>query len=363
MNNSKSNYIYMAVIVLCLCFGACKSISEKEPVDYVDPFIGTSDSRWMLGPYATLLFGMVQLGPDNQGDHWMGGYEYAINSVMGFSHIHAWTMGGLRIMPTTIDIVTEDRPTDAPYKGAQAGYHSRIHKDTEKASPGNYEVFLYDHDVLARMTVGKRSGFMNFTFPEREESRVLIDLQIPSEYRYKIVEGSIRRIGDKKIEGYARSLVPGWNDYILYFVLRFDTPFDRMDGFKGKEVQTDIREITGEGDMGAYVTFRTSEGQVIQVQSGISLVSVEKARLNLEEEMGPFGWDFEAARSHAYGVWNELLSRVRVETPHERDMVRFYSNLYRSYCAKQTWNDADGSYRDPDEVVRKLEAGGGDVRR
>lgn len=356
MNRRK--YLYVAGIVVCLCFGSCQPLPEKEPVDYVDPFLGTSNSRWMLGPYATLPFGMVQLGPDNQGDHWMGGYEYAINSVMGFSHIHAWTMGGLRIMPTTIDLVTEDRPTDAPYKGAQAGYHSRIQKDTEEASPGYYEVFLYDHEVLARMTVGKRSGFMSFTFPEREESRILIDLQIPSEYRYKVIEGSVKRIGDKELEGYAQSLVPHWNDYTLYFVLHFDTPFDRMDGFKGQEVQTDIREITAEGDVGAYVTFQTAENQVIQVQSGISLVGVEQARLNLEAEIGPYGWDFEAAREHASQVWNELLSRVRIETPHELDKVRFYTNLYRSYCAKQTWNDVDDSYRDPNEVVRKLESGG-----
>ena len=60
--------------------------------------------RWMLGPYAQEPFGMVQLGPDNQGNVWMGGYEYAINSVSGFSHLHAWTMGGLMIMPTTADL-------------------------------------------------------------------------------------------------------------------------------------------------------------------------------------------------------------------------------------------------------------------
>ncbi len=139
MKDIKSSHI-AAVIVLCLCFVVCQSLPEKEPVDYVDPFIGTSNSRWMLGPYATLPFGMVQLGPDNQGDHWMGGYEYAIHSVMGFSHIHARTMGGLRIMPTTIDVVTEDCPTDAPYKGAQAGCHSRIQKDIETASPDYCEV-------------------------------------------------------------------------------------------------------------------------------------------------------------------------------------------------------------------------------
>ena len=49
------------------------SATAKEPVDYVDMFIGTSNSRWMLGPYAQEPFGMVQLGPDNQGNVWMPG--------------------------------------------------------------------------------------------------------------------------------------------------------------------------------------------------------------------------------------------------------------------------------------------------
>ena len=82
------------------------TFAQKSPVDYVDCFIGTSNSRWMLGPYAQRPMGMVQLGPDNQGNKWMGGYEYAINSVSGFSHIHAWTMGGLMMMPTTCLIKT-----------------------------------------------------------------------------------------------------------------------------------------------------------------------------------------------------------------------------------------------------------------
>lgn len=55
--------------------------SNKQPVDYVDLFIGTSNSRWMLGPYAQAPFGMVQLGPNNQGDVWMGGYEYSIHTT------------------------------------------------------------------------------------------------------------------------------------------------------------------------------------------------------------------------------------------------------------------------------------------
>jgi hypothetical protein len=113
-------------------------IAQKAPVDYVDVFVGTSNSRWMLGPYACVPFGMVQLGPDNQGNEWMGGYEYSISNVSAFSHIHAWTMAGLAVMPASQDLTTKDSPIDAAYRGAGATYHSRIDKKTEKAYPGYY---------------------------------------------------------------------------------------------------------------------------------------------------------------------------------------------------------------------------------
>lgn len=163
-----SSYI---LILLTLPFTLI-SAKPKEPVDYVDMFIGTSNSRWMLGPYAQEPFGMVQLGPDNQGNVWMGGYEYAINSVSGFSHLHAWTMGGLMIMPTTADLALTNPSADSPYKGANAGYHSRILKETEKASPGYYSVYLYDHEVKAELSATTRCGIHRYTFPERKESRI-----------------------------------------------------------------------------------------------------------------------------------------------------------------------------------------------
>jgi hypothetical protein len=57
------------VIGLLLLLSSSFSIlaQQKEPVDYADPMVGTSESRWMLNPGATLPFGMVQLSPDNQG--------------------------------------------------------------------------------------------------------------------------------------------------------------------------------------------------------------------------------------------------------------------------------------------------------
>ena len=88
----KVSQIIALFCVLCLPFNIAFSQPAKQvkqPVDYADVMIGTSNSRWMLGPYASMPFGMVQLGPDNQGSLekngsvWMGGYEYAISSIAG----------------------------------------------------------------------------------------------------------------------------------------------------------------------------------------------------------------------------------------------------------------------------------------
>ena len=89
---------------------------QKDPVDYADPLLGTSESRWMLNPGATMPFGMVQLSPDNQGGVWKSGYEYSLNNIGGFSHIHSWTMAGLSVMPTVGALNTRRGPADGATK-------------------------------------------------------------------------------------------------------------------------------------------------------------------------------------------------------------------------------------------------------
>lgn len=97
--------------------------------------------------------------------------------------------------------------------------------------------------------------------------------------------------------------------------------------------------------MGGIVTFTTKAGETVLVQTGLSLVGKGGARRNLEAELGPFGWDFDGVRAAARERWND--------------------NLYRSYCAKQTWNDVDDRYVDPREQIRRLPPGrslyGGDA--
>lgn len=357
--------IFSAITLISSIYG----MADKEPVDYVDVFIGTSNSRWMLGPYAQLPFGMVQLGPDNQGNVWMGGYEYAINSVSGFSHIHAWTMGGLMLMPTTADLALENPSVDSPYKGANAGYHSRILKETEKASPGYYSVFLYDHEVKAELSATTRCGIHRYTFPERKESRILIDLLFPTEwdYGFSIKDACITKVSTTEVEGYADCISGPWssfNDYKLHFVVHFSKPFQQLNGWNEGRQKEDIHSIRGKNDIGVYALYSTDENETITVSTGLSLVSIEQARLNMETELGALHYDFDKVVANARTIWNELLGKIRVEGNNEQDKIKFYTNLYRSYAGKQTWNDVDGKYIDACENVQQLDKGnvyGGDA--
>jgi hypothetical protein len=162
----------------------------------------------MLGPYATVPYGMVQLGPDNQAAGWMGGYEYSMMNVSGFSHIHAWTMSGLRIMPANQDFTKDDGAPDRPYKGGSAGYHSRIEKETEKAWPGYYSCFLCDASCKAEMTATTRCGFHRYTFDKECDARIILDLLFPAEDQAEILDARIDQVSNTLVEGYANTIVP-----------------------------------------------------------------------------------------------------------------------------------------------------------
>lgn len=56
---NKSLLLYLICIFSCCAFN---SRAQKAAVDYVNMFTGTSNSRAMLGPYAGVPYGMVQLG-------------------------------------------------------------------------------------------------------------------------------------------------------------------------------------------------------------------------------------------------------------------------------------------------------------
>ena len=342
-----------------LLLASVSTFAQQTPVDYVDPLIGSHDSRWINFPGPTRPFGMVKLSPDNQELGWKAGYEYDVNNIAGFSHLHSWTMAGLLTMPVTGELKTIPGTENDPDRG----YRSRFNHEKETAQVGYYSVLLDDYNIKAELTTTKRAGFHRYTFPKANDARVLVDLLTPSEYGYEIGYTHFKKVSDQEVEGmsYQQALrKANYNEYVLHFVIRFNRPFNSMNGWVKEEITENAEFLSsqfGHKDTGAFFEFETKDREQILMQIGISLVSVEQARLNLETEMDPFNWDFDAVVKDSKKEWNELLSTLEVESENEQLKTKFYTNMYRAYAGRTTWNDVNGQYMDMYEKVQTMADG------
>lgn len=334
-----------------------KQITTAE---YADTLMGTAHSRWMIAPGPWMPFSMVKLSPDNQNNGWQAGYEPTFENIGGFSHIHEWTMAGLSIMPTNGPLVT----TVGDQKRPDEGYRSRLDKETEEAPIGYYSAELTDYDIRAELTATTRCGFHRYSFPtDRAGSRILVDLQSPAEYRYHLQEVRLRKVTDHRVEGFSKQLSPNtWSGgisqaYAVHFVIDFDRPIQQMGVWTDAGVQrsTTVLKTGKVADAGAFFEFDTEMHPVVQVRTGLSYVSIANARENLDAEViKPFGWDFDAVRQHNLDTWNDLFDRVKITTHDRREKRRFYSNMYRALCSRNTFSDVNGQWADASEEIRTL---------
>ncbi len=129
-----------------------------------------------------------------------------------------------------------------------------------------------------------------------------------------------------------------------------------MGGWQGSDIigKTDEVRVSSDSDIGAFLKFNIGNDRVVLMKTGISYVSVEQARLNMETEMDKFGWNFDAARMNAREIWNNLLGKIKIEGGSETDKMKFYTNLYRAYSARTIYSDVNGKYTDMCEKVQQL---------
>lgn len=334
---------------------------EQTLADYVDTKMGTAHSRWMIAPGPWMPFSMVKISPDNQNAGWQAGYQPTFESVGTFSHIHEWTMAGLGMMPVNgaLKIKVGDE------KDANSGYRSNVDKSTEEAPLGKYSVQLTDYNIKAEVTATTRASFSRYTYPKDKNGRVMIDLHIPAEYDYLLKDIEINQVSDCRIEGRSHQISPRphvWSndadqEYVVNFVIEFDKPIKNAGGWINNDILINTSHIAGKDikNAGMFVEFDTSKDNVVQARTGISLVSIENAAENLETEITkPFGWSFEAVEKNQMDVWNNYFSRLQIKTNDRIEKIRFYSNMYRAICSRNTWSDVNGDWMAADETKQTL---------
>jgi predicted alpha-1,2-mannosidase len=328
------------ILATFLFFSLFANAQSPDYTQYADPFVGTGDHGHTF-PGPTMPFGMVQLSPDTRLKGWdgCGGYHYSDKVIYGFSHTHlsgtgCSDYGDVLLMPT------EGKP-----QFSNKQYSSTFSHSNEKAWPGYYSVFLDKPKVKVELTATKRTGLHKYTFPKSSSSNIILDLT----HRDYAKQGEINITGNNEISGMRLSTAWAKNQYV-YFVIQFSKPFIKSGIVKANVVNQNAKHDTG-SFLKAFVTFETNEGEVIYAKVGISAVSIEGARKNLEAEQP--GWEFDKTVADAKAAWNKELSKIEIESKDNSVMRTFYSALYHAMTPPNLYQDVDGKYRGRDLQIHE----------
>lgn len=321
-----------------LLIGSSLYAQAQQPVDLVNPFVDSHRSRWFFFSSACRPFGMVNLSPDTDTEQsWGSGYLYNSSTIRCFSHIHAWQMSGVAVMPTV-----------GEFKGhlGMDAYQSAFTHEGEVVKPGYHKVKLTDYNVTAELTSTMRVGFHNYTFPKSDQSYILFDTGAylahgPTSY------SEVWKISDTEIAGWEIMGKTGRRpkDTPVYFYAKLSKPFDQIITWRENQITSggNPERISGKG-AGLAVQYKTEEGEVIMLQVAISYVSVEQAKKNLDAEL--VDWDFKRVKQDSYTEWNTWLSRIEVEGGTKEQQIKLYTDLWHALLGRRVISDADGYYMD-----------------
>ena len=323
------NLLKLVVAFLIVTLVACKNDSEKKDisstlkndylVDLVNPLMGT-DSDYSLSngntyPAIATPWGMNFWTPmtSKMGDGWT--YKYDENKIRGIKQTHQpspWIndYAAFSLMAVTGDLKFQEDERESWFS----------HK-AETVKPYHYAVYLADYDVTAEVTPTERASQFKFTFPDSEESYIMLDA---------FYKGSMVKIipEERRIIGYCRNNSGGVpENFHNYFVAEFDKDFEVNhtwgDGWKLIENSTN-----SEGKhVGAIIGFKTKKGEEVHVKVASSFISLEQAQLNLSREIGTD--TFEQTKEKAKQSWEKELRKIEVEDPNLDNIKTFYSSLYR----------------------------------
>jgi len=341
-----------------------------SPSQYVNPFIGTANfgathpgaqypqALVSVAPFNVAFDGVAANGSKlNQFEKdaaWNSrGYIFENKFLTGFSHVNLSgvgcpDLGVLLLMPTTGKLELDAEKYGSTYQN-------------EQASPGYYRTELTKYNTTAEVISTLRSGRSRFTFPAGQANILLnLGLGLTNESGGSLQINSATEVQGSRSIGtfcyHSEQARP------VYFVARFSQPAKRFGGFKKmpqyKNVEAEwvshnhsikpypfYRQPLSGDEIGAYFSFDAAAEQVIEVELGVSWVSIDNARQNLDAEQYPTAkrLSFDELRQRSVQAWDSLLSRIDIEAS-QTDKTLFYTALYHSLIHPSIISDVNGDY-------------------
>lgn len=347
-------------LLIFLCAVALTVCAERNPADYVNPFIGTTNFG-TCNPGAVVPNGLMSCTPfnvmgseennfDKDKRWWSTPYDVTNSFLTGFSHVNLSgvgcpELGSLLTMATTGKL-------DVDYHAYGSTYENEV------AKPGYYACTLKKYGIRAEVTATRRTSRERYTFPAGE-GHILLNL---GEGLTNESGAWLRQVSATEWEGGKLLGTFCYNPqavFPVYFVMRLskapkssgywkkqrpmegvEAEWDKDNG-KYKIYQQYRREIAGD-DIGVWADFNNAAGEIVEVSVGVSFVSIEGARRNLDDEQQ--GKGFESLRAEALSSWNSELGRILVEGGTDDQRTIFYTALYHTLLHPNILQDVDGSY-------------------
>ena len=279
--------------------------SQTSPLDQVNVFTGTSNSRWMLFPGANLPMGLVKLSPDNQGNVWNGGYEYTVASIAGFSFLHTLGLASFNLMPLSGSLEnypSQPRlfpgPGDGPFGQMwTAGYRSRIDKKTETGRPGYYAVDLIDAHTRVELTATERTGWMRLTPSSNKGMHLILDFGLPAEEHGELLHWEVHRSTGNQLTGSVTQRNKYAGEFTVFFDMQLSSNIMAMGSWENGDVagsdtnygsewrrprpmKVGVASAESTHTGGVWLDIESPAATPTVVRTGISLVGAEQAHNN-----------------------------------------------------------------------------------
>lgn len=308
------------LLMACVVVGGYAQASFTQ---YVNPRVGTGGhGHVFLG--ANVPFGYVQLGPTEhtRGWDWCSGYHDSDSVLIGFGHQHLSGTGIGELGDVAFLPVADARQKEIIF-----------HHASENVRPGYYAVKLQQPNVWVELTATQRAGFHRYTFgADAQKAQLILDLfqgigwDKPTDYSLKQTSPSTL-VGHRYSTGWAK-------DQRDYFVAEFSQP-----------VQVAAQ------DCGRWLVTASDMSKPLMVKVGLSAVSIDNAKLNLQAEIP--GWDFRQVVAEADAAWNRELSKAKIETQDSVARRIFYTAMYHTMTAPSVFSDVNGEYRGADGKIHQ----------
>ena len=339
-----------------------------DPVDYVNPLIGTgAPTRSSEGSHVAIItstvpsitapFGMTQWLPLTRLNEpgrvvYDSGDAYLLGFI-GSHHPAIWMgdYGQVSLMPGTGDVVTDFEKRRQPFSHAD-----------ERCTPYGYRVTTGDRPetrVTTEFAPTVRSAIFTFRFPAGQTPHVVVDASreygqaryadhTPADGWVRINPSARELVGYNKDRHYAHLGAPKPN-FAGYFVIQFDRPIASCGTSSGGALREGEREAKAD-QLSAYVRFAPATGEnVLKARVGTSFISVEQARENLNREIPD--WDVEKIKAQGRAAWNAQLSRVKIAGRDEDAKHVFYTCLYHAHLYPRTFSEYGRYYSAFDDAV------------